>query len=102
MTSTVTGCISISAFASLVSIPAGIASSAVGLKICAITAGIKKCKSIIKNKRRNHGKIILFTKNKLNIIEVSIFRTLIDSYISHDEFVPIYKALKEYDDLKQK
>ena len=35
--STITGCVSISAFAFLVRIPIGIASSAIGLKICAIT-----------------------------------------------------------------
>ena len=43
LASTVTGCVSVSAFASLVGIPVGIASSAVGIKICAIIAGIKKC-----------------------------------------------------------
>ena len=48
LASTVTGSISISAFASLVGIPIGITSSAIRLKICAITAGIKKYKSIIK------------------------------------------------------
>ena len=36
--STVTGCVSISAFASLVGIPIGITNSAIGLKVCAITA----------------------------------------------------------------
>ena len=46
--STITGCVSISAFASLVGIPVGITSSAIGLEICAITSGIKKLKSIIK------------------------------------------------------
>ena len=40
--STITGCVSISAFASLVGIPIGIASSTIGLKICVITTGIKK------------------------------------------------------------
>ena len=45
---TITGCISISAFASLVGIPVGIKSSATGLNICGITAGIKKYKSILK------------------------------------------------------
>ena len=40
--STITGCVSISAFASLVGIPTGIRISAIGLKICAITAVIKK------------------------------------------------------------
>ena len=42
LVSTVTRCISISAFTSLVGIPIGIMSSATGLKICVITAGIKK------------------------------------------------------------
>ena len=36
------GCVSISASPSLVGIPIGIASSAVRLKVCAVTAGIKK------------------------------------------------------------
>ena len=38
---TITGCISISAFASLVDIPIKVMSSAIGLKICAITATVK-------------------------------------------------------------
>ena len=38
----VSGCVFISAFASLAVVPVGIASSAVGIRICAITAGIKK------------------------------------------------------------
>ena len=50
LVSEVTGCVSISAFASLVGNPIGIASSAVGLKVCVIIAGIKKCKPVIKNK----------------------------------------------------
>ena len=39
---TITGCISISAFVSLIGIPVGITSSAVGLKICAIASGKSK------------------------------------------------------------
>ena len=50
--STITGCVSISAFASLVDIPIGISSSVVGLKMCVITAAIKKYKSIIKKKEK--------------------------------------------------
>ena len=42
--STITGCVSISAFAYLVGIPIGITSPAIGLKICAITSAIKKYK----------------------------------------------------------
>ena len=49
--STITECVSISDFASVVGIPTGITGSVIGLKTCAITAGIKKHKSIIKKKR---------------------------------------------------
>ena len=68
LASTVTGCISISAFASLVCVPVIIASSALGIYICAITAGIKKYKSIIKKKKK-HGKTVLLRKDKLKTIE---------------------------------
>ena len=78
LASMVTGCISISAFASLVYVPVGITSSAVGIKICAITAGIKKHKSIIKKKKKKHDKIVLLGKHKLNTIEVLISKSLID------------------------
>ena len=84
---TITSCVSVSAFASLVCVPVDITSSAVGIKICAINAGIKKYKSIIKKKKKKHDKIVLLGKSKLNTIEVLISEALIDSYISHDEFV---------------
>ena len=38
----ITGCISVSAFTSLLDIPIEITSSAIGLKICAVTSGTKK------------------------------------------------------------
>ena len=46
-------------------------------------------------------KIVLFTKTKLNSIEVSVSKTLIDWYISHDEFGLVNNVLKEYDDVKE-
>ena len=70
LASAVTGCISISAMASLLGNPIGITSSSIGLKICAITAGIKKYKSVIKK--------ILLAKSKLNSIESLISEALID------------------------
>ena len=99
--STITGCVSISAFASLVGIPIGIASSTIGLKICVITAGIKKYKSIIKKKKKKHDKIVLLAKSKLNSIEVLISKALIDSNISHDEFVLINNVLKKFYDMNE-
>ena len=100
-TSTITGCISISAFASLIGVRIGITSSAIGLKICAIAAGIKEYKSIMKKKKKKHDNIVLLAKTKLNSIEVLTFKALIDSVISHDEFVLINNVRKEYDDMKE-
>ena len=68
LTSAITGCTSISAFASLLGIPIVITSSAIGLKICEIVAGIKKFQSTIKM----HDKIAL------NSIKVLISNGLLD------------------------
>ena len=38
---------------------------------------------------------------KSNTIEVLIFKTLINSYISHDEFVSVNKILREYIEMKK-
>ena len=43
---------SIYAFASLVCIPVGVSSSAITIKISVITPGVKKYKSIIKEKKK--------------------------------------------------
>ena len=45
--------------------------------------------------------MILVANSKLNSIEELISKALIDSKISHDEFVLINNVLKEYDDLKE-
>ena len=39
-------------------------------------------------------------KDKLNTIEVLISKALIDSYITHDEFVSVSNVLGEYNDMK--
>ena len=80
LVSTVTGFVSISVFASLICVPVGIRSSEVGIKMCAITAGIKNYKSV--KKKKKHDKIVLLEKDKLNTIDVLISKALIDSCIS--------------------
>ena len=95
-------CVSISVYASLVGIPIDITSSAIRLKICVITAGIKKYKPIIKKKKKKKNeKIVLAAKPKLSNIEVLISKALIDSNISHDEFILISNLLKEFYDTKE-
>ena len=101
LASTITGWNSISALASLVGVLIGITSSAIGLKICAIAPGTKNYKSLIKKKKKKHDKIVLLSKSKLNSVEVIVSKALIDSNISHYEFVLINNVLKEYDKIKK-
>ena len=58
LSSIITGCVSISAFASLVDINLGITSFSVGINIFAIIARIKKYKSIIKKKKKKDNSIV--------------------------------------------
>ena len=99
LVSTITGCVSSSAFAFLIGIPVGITSSKIGLKLCIMTAGIKHYQSIIKKKNKKHDKIVLLAKSKLNGTEVLISKALIDSNLVDEEFVSINNVLKEYDNM---
>ena len=64
--SEVTGYVFISSFVSLIGIPIGITSFPTGSKICVITAGIEKYKSIVKKKKKKHNKILSLAKSKLS------------------------------------
>ena len=86
LVSAITGCISISAFTSLLGIRIWITSSATGLKIYAITAEIKKYKTIIKKRKNKHDKIVLLAKTELNSVAILIFKALINSDISHNDY----------------
>ena len=61
---------------------------------------MKNIKLIIKNENK-HDKIVLLATSKLNSIEVSISKALIDSNINHNEFVLINNVLKEYVEMKK-
>ena len=100
---TITGCISLSSFASLIGVPRGITSSKFvhKLKICAIAAGIKKYKSIIKKKKTNPDKVTFLSKSKLNKVEAFISKALIDSNVSHHEFSLINNVLQEDDEMEE-
>ena len=56
----------------------------------------------IKKKKKMHDKTVLMGKDKLNTIEVLIFKSLIDSYISHDKFISVNIILREYNEIKNK
>ena len=55
-------------------------------KICQITLGIKKYKSVIKKKKKKHKIVLLASLNFWGI--------------SHDEFVLIHNVLKKFYEIK--
>ena len=111
LVSAVTGCVSFSASTFLVGFAISILSSGVGLKICVITAVIKKLLvSIQKNKEKTkkktekkNYKIVFSAKNNLNTIEILISNVLISSNNESGcrssrneyEFLLVNDALKE-------
>ena len=58
-------------------------------------------KPIIKKNKNKHDRTALSAKSKLNGMEVLISKSLIESVISHDEFVLINNLLKEYNEVKE-
>ena len=56
--------------------------------------------SIIKKKRKKRDKIVFLTETKLNTIEFSISKALIDSYINHDKFFYLNNMLRGYNEIK--
>ena len=56
---------------------------------------------MIKNKKKNHDKIVLLGKDKINIFEVIISKSLINSYVSHNEFVLVNNVLREFNEMEK-
>ena len=93
----ITGCVSMSAITLLgitLLVPIGITSFEVGLNITALTAWIKRYKSIIKKQKKEHDKIVLLGKSKLDTIEALFSKDLIDWHIIHNVWGK-YNEIKE-------
>ena len=56
---------------------------------------------IKRNKNKNHNKIVILAKSKLNSIETLIFQALIDLEISHEEFKTMLNEEENYKRLKE-
>ena len=94
------GALSIASHATVVGIPVEIAGASLTL-IFTVTSGVvKKLLNITRKKKKKHNKIIAPARNKLNIIETFIYKTLIDFDISHKEFSKIIYEKNNYEQIK--
>ena len=99
--SATTGGISIISFTTAIGAPVGIVSASFTLIFSLTTGIVKKLLNITRNKKKNHDKILMLAKSKLNNIDTLISQALIDMNISHKEFITIFKEKYTYEKMKE-
>ena len=77
--SVTTGSISIASFTTVTGAPVGIVSAIFSLAFLIFTGIVKKLLKITRNKKKNHNKIVVLARSKLNTIENKISEALISS-----------------------
>ena len=95
------GRVSIISFVSDIDDPVGVASAGFSIVFSLTTEIVKKLSSITRNENKNHKKIFLLAKRKLNSIETLISQALIDLEISHKEFKTIVNEKEKYWKIKE-
>ena len=99
--SVTTGGISIASFATVIGAPGGITSASFSLVFSVCTGIVKKLLKTTRNKKKNHNKIVMLARSKLNSIESKISEALINNEISHEDFMTIINEEKKYRELKE-
>ena len=79
---------------SVVGAPSGITSASLTLIFSLTTGIIKKLLSITRNKKKQHDKMIMLAKSKLDSMESLVSKALTDMKISHEEFNAIIREEK--------
>ena len=99
--STSFGTLSIASHATVIVIPVGITGAYLTL-IFTISTGINKSLlQLTKKKKKNHNKIMVLAKNKLNMIDTLLSSALNDSKISYEEFSNIINEKNMYENMKE-
>ena len=93
--SVTTGSISIASFPTVIGAPVGIVSASFSLAFSIFTGIVKKLLKTTRKKNENHDKIVVLARSKLNSIDSKISEALINSEISHENFVTIINEEKK-------
>ena len=93
--------ISIASFTTVIGTPIGIASASLNLTFSLSTGIVKKILKTTRNKKKKHNKIVMLARIKLNSIEGKISEALINSEISHEDFMTIINEEINYRELKE-
>ena len=87
--SILSGSIFIASFVSVIGAPAGIIGASCGFTFSITSGFVRRFLKTIRNKKKKDNKIVMLARSKLNSIESKISKALVDSEISHEDFVTI-------------
>ena len=93
--------ISIALFATVIGTPVQITSASVSLTFSLSTGLVKKFLRVAKVKKKKHMKIGMLAKSKLNSTEGKKYEALVNSQISHENFMTFFKKERNYRELKE-
>ena len=99
--SATSGGTSTASFATVIGAPVGIASTSFSFAFSIIIGIVKKLLKTTRNKKKKHNKIVMLARSKLNSIESKISEALINSEISHEDFITIINEENNYRKLKE-
>ena len=84
--SILSGSISIASFATIIGAPAGIIGASCSFTFSVTSGFVKRFLKTIRNKKKNHNKIVMLARSKLNSMKNKISKALMDNEISHEDF----------------
>ena len=96
--SVTSGSFSIASFATGIGVPIGITSGSLSVAFSLCTRLVKK---LLKATRKNHNKIVMLARSKLNSIESKISEALTNNEISYEDFMTTINKERIYRDLKE-
>ena len=89
-----TGSISITSFATVIGALVGIGNASFSLAFPSFTGIVKRLFKTTRDTKKKHNRFIMLARSKLNSIESKIFKALINSEISHEDFMTIINEEK--------
>ena len=90
-----TGSISIASFANVIGSPVGMMSASFSFIFSVSTGIVKKLLNTTRSKKKNHNKVVILARGKLNSIESEISEALVNNEISHEDFMTTINKKKK-------
>ena len=96
VSSTISGSITVASFATVIGIPIGTAGASLSPTFSLCRGLVKKFLNATRNKKKEHNKIVMLDRSKLNSLESKISEPLMNMQVSHEDFMTIINEERNY------